>query len=121
MGIPSMVTSQQPEQSSIVTELAKWPLEELGKEGRLITVEFPPGVHTPPHRHPGWQWIWVLDGRVVSQMEGEPLREYGPGEWWFEPRDHLHVDSGNDSGEASARLLVFYLTEPGQPVTVLEN
>ena len=54
-------------------------------------------------------------------MEGEPPHEYGPGEFWFEPRDHLHVDVGNDGGEASARLLVFYLTEPGQPVLVFEN
>jgi hypothetical protein len=78
---------------SIVTELGKWPLEGVeGKEVRLLTVEHPPGVHTPPHR-----------------------------EWWFEPREHLHVDAGNDSPDTATKILVFYVTEPGQPVLVPES
>ena len=106
---------------SVVTEMGRWDVQGLdGKEGRLVTVEFPPGAHTPAHRHPGWQWIWVLEGTVVSQMEGEEPHQYGPGEAWFEPREHLHLDAGNDSGDRSAKLLVFYLTEPGSPLTVLE-
>ena len=62
----------------------------------------------------------MLNGPVVSQMEGEPAREYQSGEWWFEPRMCLHLDAGNDSPDATSKLLVFYVTEPGQPVTILE-
>jgi len=54
-------------------------------------------------------------------MEGEPAREYGPGEVWYEPRNRLHVDVGNDSPDTWTKVLVFYLTEPGQPVTVFEE
>lgn len=92
-----------------------------GKEGRILMVEYPPGVHTPAHRHPGWQFIYVLEGTVVHQMEGEEAREYEPGEVWYEVRDHLHLDIGNDSSDAWAKILVFYLTEPGQPVLVPEE
>jgi hypothetical protein len=31
------------------------------------------------------------------------------------------VDIGNDSPDAWAKILVFYLTEPGQPVLVFEE
>jgi quercetin dioxygenase-like cupin family protein len=91
---------------SIVNQLGAWPLDGLdGKEVRLLTVEYGPGVHTPPHRHPGWQLIYVLEGPVVSQMEGEPSRLYETGEWWYERREHLHLDAGND-GQANARIIV---------------
>jgi quercetin dioxygenase-like cupin family protein len=105
--------------SSIVTEIARWPVGGLeGKEGRFVTVEFPPRAYTPPHRHPGWMFVWVLEGKVVSQMEGDAPREYGPGDSWYEGRDHLHLHAGNDSPDRPAKILVFYLTEPGQPVLV---
>jgi quercetin dioxygenase-like cupin family protein len=105
---------------SVVSELGTWPLQGLeGKEVRLLTVEYGPGVHTPPHRHPGWQLIYVLEGPVVSHMEGEQRRQYETGEWWYEPREHLHLDAGND-GEGKAKILVFYLTEPGEPVLIPE-
>jgi quercetin dioxygenase-like cupin family protein len=106
---------------SIITELGKWPLDGMpGKEVRLLSVEYHPGVHTPPHRHPGWQLIYVLNGPVVSQMEGQPAGSFEASEFWFEPREHLHVDAGNDSSDAQAKILVFYLTEPGQPVLIPE-
>jgi len=113
------ITPQDERRSSVVTEVAKWPIE--GREGRILVVEYPPGVHTPPHRHPGWQFIHVLEGTVVHQMEGEEAREYEPGEAWYETRDHLHLDIGNDSPDTWAKIVVFYLTEPGQPVLVPEE
>ena len=41
--------SPQTEQRSVtVTEVAKWPIDGMeGKEGRILTVEYPPGVHAP--------------------------------------------------------------------------
>jgi quercetin dioxygenase-like cupin family protein len=77
-------------------------------------------VHTPPHRHPGWQLIYVLEGRVVSQMEGEPAQNFKANDFWFEPREHLHLDAGNDDPHGRAKILVFYVTEPGQPVLIPE-
>jgi quercetin dioxygenase-like cupin family protein len=104
-----------------VTEVATWPIDGMeGKEGRILTVEIPPGVHAPPHRHPGWQFIYVLEGKIVHQLEGEKVREYGPGEVWYEARNHLHLNIGND-GPHAAKILVSYLTDPGQPVLVFEE
>jgi hypothetical protein len=36
-------------------------------------------------------------------------------EAWYEQREQRHVAFGND-GDVAARVLVLYLTEPGQPV-----
>jgi quercetin dioxygenase-like cupin family protein len=90
-----------------------------GRQGGTDHGGVPPGRACPPHRHPGWQFIHVLEGKVVSQMEGEEAREYEAGQAWYEARDHLHVYIGNDSPDAWAKILVFCLTEPGQPVVVL--
>ena len=39
---------QSEERTVIVTEVAKWPIDGMeGKEGRILTVEYPPGVHAP--------------------------------------------------------------------------
>jgi quercetin dioxygenase-like cupin family protein len=81
----------------------------------------PSGRARSPHRHPGWQFIYVLEGKVVTQIEGEPAREYEAGQAWYEARDHLHQNIGNPSPDTWAKILVFYLTEPGQPVLVFEE
>ena len=108
--------------TAIVTEVANWPIDGMeNKEGRILTVEYPPGVHAPAHRHLGWQFVYVLEGKVAHQMEGEPAREYEAGQAWYEARDHLHLRIGNDSSDAWAKILVFYLTEPSQPVLVFEK
>lgn len=105
---------------TIVTELGKWPLHgSQGNEVRLLTVEYPPGVHTPPHRHPGSQLVYVLDGRIQNHMEGETAREFATGESWFEHQGQLHIDIGNDTNEA-AKILVVNVSEAGQPVLVTE-
>lgn len=99
-----------------VEQLAVWPIDGLeGREARLLVVEVPPGVHAPIHHHDGWQFIYVLEGAVTSQMHGESAERYETGQAWHERREQRHLAFGND-GDATARVLVFYLTEPGQPV-----
>jgi quercetin dioxygenase-like cupin family protein len=117
-----MMSAQTEQRSAIVTEVAKWPIDGIkGKEGRVLTVEIPPGAHAPVHRHPGWQFIYVLEGKVVHQMEGEEAQEYETSQVWYEARDHIHQNIGNPSPDTWTKLLVYYLTEPGQPVLVLEE
>jgi quercetin dioxygenase-like cupin family protein len=113
------------DQAATITELNRWPLAGLtgrtDQEVRLLTVEHPPGLHTPPHRHPGWLVAYVLEGPVVSQMEGEAPRIYQTGEWWFEPRGRLHLDAGNDDPAKTTKILVFAVTGTDDPVLVPEH
>ena len=103
-----------------LAEVATWPISGLDRlEGRYLTVEMPPGVRAPLHHHDGWQFIYVLEGAVVSQMDGEPAARYEQGDAWYEGRGQRHVLFAND-GERPAKVLVFFLTEPGTPVLAFD-
>ncbi|MEU6269914.1 cupin domain-containing protein [Saccharopolyspora shandongensis] len=46
-----------------------------GAHAMTVVVEFPPGdPGTPPHRHSGPAFGYVLDGEMVFELEGEPAR-----------------------------------------------
>jgi quercetin dioxygenase-like cupin family protein len=108
--------------SKKITVLLTQPLSEpAGKEVRVMTVEYPPGVRSAPHRHPGSIFAYVLEGEVLCQVEGQPLRTYRAGEVWYEYPQQLHQVSGNASDKAPAKLLVFFLTEAGKPVVLPEK
>ncbi len=41
-----------------------------GKEGLMITVEYPPGSSDPIHRHNAHAFVYVLEGSIVMQVRG---------------------------------------------------
>jgi quercetin dioxygenase-like cupin family protein len=47
-------------------DLAEFP----GKEGLMITVEYPPGSSDPIHRHNAHAFVYVLEGSIVMQLKG---------------------------------------------------
>ena len=54
-----------------VTQLLSKDLTNLpGKEGLMITVEYPPGSSDPIHRHNAHAFVYVLEGSVVMQVRG---------------------------------------------------
>jgi quercetin dioxygenase-like cupin family protein len=56
-------------QEAKVTELMSKDLTEFpGKEGLMITVEYPPGSVDPIHRHNAHGFIYVLEGSIVMQV-----------------------------------------------------
>jgi quercetin dioxygenase-like cupin family protein len=115
-------TTQSDPPSKKITVLFTQPLSDpAGKEVRVMTVEFPPGVRSAPHRHPGSIFAYVLEGEVLCQVEGQPLRTYRTGEVWYEYPQQLHQVSGNASATVPAKLLVFFLTEAGKPVVLPEK
>jgi hypothetical protein len=51
-----------------------------------IVVEFPPGdPGSPPHRHPGPAFGYVLEGEMLVGLGGEPPRVVKAGEAFREP------------------------------------
>ena len=50
-----------------VTQLLSKDLTNLpGKEGVMITVEYPPGHSDQVHRHNAYAFVYVLEGSVVA-------------------------------------------------------
>ena len=59
-------------QEAKVTELLSKDLTNIpGKEGLMVTVEYPPASSYPIHRHNAHRFIYVLEGSIVMQ----PARE----------------------------------------------
>jgi len=83
----------------------------------MMTVEYAPGGSSLPHRHPGAIFAYVLDGEVLCALDDGPIVHYHAGQSWTEKSGQLHRVSANASKTAPARLLVFFVTEPGKPVT----
>lgn len=78
-----------------------------GKEARVSVLEvtMDPLHQTPPHRHPGAVFGYVLEGEFESQIEGEPLRKLKTGETFYEPTMALHVISRNPDKAARNRFV----------------
>jgi hypothetical protein len=41
-----------------------------GKEGTMVTVEYPPGGKSAEHRHNAHTFVYVLEGSIVMQVKG---------------------------------------------------
>jgi quercetin dioxygenase-like cupin family protein len=50
-----------------------------GKSLKVVTVTYAPGAASPPHRHGGFVYAYVLSGKIRTQVEGEPEKVLGPG------------------------------------------
>src|SRR5262249_32233070 len=62
-----------------------------GKEGLMITVEYPPGSSDPIHRHNAHAFVYVLEGSVVMQLKGGKQVTLTPGQTFYEGPDDVHV------------------------------
>jgi quercetin dioxygenase-like cupin family protein len=88
-----------------------------GKVATMLTVEYPPGGSTPPHRHDSHVFVYVLQGSVVMQVDGREPVTLKPGETFYEgPRD-VHRTSANASATESAKFLVFIVKDKGKAAT----
>lgn len=102
-----------------VSELMKQRLADMtGKEATVITVDYAPGAASDPHVHPGSVFAYVLEGAVVSQLEGEKPVTYRKGQSWYESPKKPHVVSKNASKTEPAKLLVFLLSQEGESLKV---
>ncbi|MDY0749040.1 cupin domain-containing protein [Paucibacter sp. R3-3] len=102
-----------------VTPVQRKPLPDMpGKQLILAVVAYAPGQASAAHFHPGSVFAYVLEGEVVSQLEGEPERVYKTGESWYEPPRKPHLVSRNASTTKPARLLAVLLGDEGGPVKV---
>ena len=106
--------SAQAADAPVVTPLMLQDLADIrGKEALVITVVFPPGGVDPVHRHPGHAIIYVLEGSIVMQMQGDEPVTLHPGQVFYERPDHVHVVGRNASQTKPAKFLVVMLKDKG--------
>jgi quercetin dioxygenase-like cupin family protein len=97
----------------------KQPLTHVpGKNVMMATVTLAPGQSAAPHLHPGSIFAYVLEGQVVSQLEGQEPKTYNAGESWYEPPRAHHLITRNPSTSKPAKLLVWAIVGPADPIKV---
>jgi quercetin dioxygenase-like cupin family protein len=105
-----------------VTQVLSKDLTDIpGKEGLLLTVEYPPGGSDPIHRHNAHGFIYVLEGSVVMQVRGGKETILTPGQSFYEGPGDVHVVGRNASQTKPAKFLVFLVKDKGAPVLVPVN
>jgi quercetin dioxygenase-like cupin family protein len=95
-----------------------------GKSLVAVEVSYPPGGATPAHTHARSAFIYayVVSGRIVSQVEGEPRHTYGAGESFYETPGAHHLISRNASQTEPAKLLaVFIVDTTDSPLTIIDK
>jgi quercetin dioxygenase-like cupin family protein len=92
-----------------------------GTHAMTVVVEFPPGdPGTPPHRHSGPAFGYVLEGEMLFELEGEAPRVVRAGETFWEPGgDVIHYQDGNNRDDIKSRFTVTMFCVPGQPMLTL--
>ena len=106
-------------QEAKVTQLLSKDLPDLsGKEGLMLTVEYPPGSSDPIHRHNADGFIYVLEGSVVMQVRGGKEVTLTPGQTFYEGPDDVHVLGRNASQTKAAKFVVFFVKDKGAAITV---
>jgi quercetin dioxygenase-like cupin family protein len=110
-----------PVQSSadaVVITLMQRELPDLaGKEALMLTVEYPPGGASLPHRHDADVFVYVLAGEVVMQVAGQAAVTLKAGGTFYEAPADVHVRSANASSGAPAKLLVLMVKDQGRPAS----
>jgi quercetin dioxygenase-like cupin family protein len=106
-----------------ITVLDEHPHTELPADSRLMTVrvEIPPGdPGTPPHRHSGPVFGYMLEGEMIFELEGDAPIVVRVGDTFWEPGgDRIHYQAANNLPAAWSRFVVVMACVPGQPMLTL--
>jgi quercetin dioxygenase-like cupin family protein len=113
------VSAQQTPPPAQVTPLMTKALPEYpGKEGLVITVDYPPGGESAVHRHNAHAFVYVLEGSIVMGVRGGKTVTLKPGQTFYEAPDDIHTISRNASLTEPAKFLVVLLKKIGEPVSI---
>jgi quercetin dioxygenase-like cupin family protein len=96
----------------LAIDLADYP----GKEALVIEVSYPPGARDMVHRHDAHAFVYVLEGRIVMQVKGQPAVTLTAGQTFYEGPADVHVVGRNASNTEPARFVVVLVKVKGAPV-----
>ena len=113
--------AQQGEQMPGITrtDLQQHDLSIPGHEAIQTRVDFAPGAAFPKHKHPGEEIIYVIEGSIEYEVEGQPAVTVKAGGVLFIPAGTPH--SAKNVGSVNAAELATYVVEKGKPLLTLAN
>lgn len=108
---------QTPPPAQVTALMTKALADYPGKEGTVITVDYPPGGESPVHRHNAHAFVYVLQGSIVMGVRGGKTVTLTPGQTFYEGPDDIHTISRNASPSEPAKFLVVLMKNIGEPIT----
>ena len=114
----SAVRADEAQSSAVVTPLISRDLTGIpGKEAVMMTVEYLPGGASRPHRHDAHVFVYVLEGALLMQVDGQAAETLTPGQTFYENPQDVHRVSANASATEPVRFLVFIVKDKSSAVT----
>jgi quercetin dioxygenase-like cupin family protein len=93
-----------------------------GKQLTAVLVNYGPGGKSPPHRHAGDVFAFVVSGSIRSENSVTgPARIYKAGEGFFEPAGSKHLVSENGSATEPAQLLAVFVADADAKLTTMDK
>ncbi len=99
------------------TDLQRQDLSVPGREMVQSRVDIGPEAPLVKHTHPGEEIIYVLEGSLEYQIEGQPPKTFNAGEALTVPAGVVHAVRNVGSGNAAE--LATYVVEKGKPLLTL--
>jgi quercetin dioxygenase-like cupin family protein len=99
------------------TDLQRQDLSVPGREMVQSRVDIGPEGPLVKHTHPGEEIIYILEGSLEHQIEGQPQRTFSAGEALTVPAGAVHAVRNTGSGNAAE--LATYVVEKGKPLLTL--
>jgi quercetin dioxygenase-like cupin family protein len=114
LGNQILIAQQQPVTRTI---LQQKDLEGVaGREVIMYRAEAVPGGVAGRHYHPGPELVYVLEGALILEPDGQPPMTLKAGESAHMPAKHIH-NAKNASTTEPVKVIVFLVGEKGQPLT----
>ena len=116
-----MSLTLETKEAKVTSLLSKDLTDFPGKEGLMITVDYPPGSSDAIHRHNAHAFVYVLEGSIVMQVRGGKEVTLTPGRTFYEGPSDVHVVGRNASQTKPAKFVVFLVKDKGAPVFIPAN
>jgi quercetin dioxygenase-like cupin family protein len=116
-----IITSTASAQQSGIkrTDLQRYDLSVPGYETVQARIDFEAHTAFGKHSHPGEEVIYVLDGELEYEVEGQSPVTLKAGEVLFIPAGVVH--SARNNSHAKASELATYIVQKGKPVLVMKK
>ena len=85
-----------------------------GKEIVVGTLNLPPGTAVGFHEHPGDEAGYIIKGRALWKVRGQPDKTLGAGESFFNPRGAVHSLASADGGDTL--VISSWIVDKGKPL-----
>jgi quercetin dioxygenase-like cupin family protein len=106
--------AQQAQPPKVTTLVSEAPVTGVpDKVFTLITADWPPGVTTGRHTHPGDEYGTVVEGTLATRQEGGEWKTVTAGQSYYVPAGVVHET--RNEGNTPAKSYNGFIVEKGKP------